>query len=603
MKNKIFILIAIVSSLFLIDNVRAETTEPVSSKYFDIYSSEILNRIETDYFNTALTDFDTKFNEVYSEYKNDYPYYLTIAYCNYSSSCDFQTYIFDSIPKFKWKIYYGNSKLYQLLWNDETGIGNFNYLKAKTKSIKINQATVINNFEFETTVYNQSNLSWDSLVYGYLFNKDGSRFYQSYGYFIYDSNFDILKEDDHALKSSRENVDIKINDTYYQADDVIPSYKEFKNPKPKTPYVNLSMSYTKYNENNVPIQAKITVDWGIKDLSNYSYEWTDINNLDDFKIFFSDEKQDDILVNVNGSYIFRVVDLDGNIVSSATLNLTGLNEELPTIKTDIEQPFNCLIDNQSICKNVAIYSENADYRKYTLQYKFSDSDEWITHNYRNSGQGSIGIYKNSIIFARIISNIDNEVVATTTINISSINEDYISDTPQIKIENYLCVQNLTNPEGTVMLKLLFYDSNKYKVYYSTDDANTFTQINDNELTKERIDIDKIRYKYFNFYEETNLIVKITDMQDNYVTSTSFKFTLSCGTDYDSDLGIYDSELKNTNDIFKNVTIFFNKMKKIMSKFTELIEYLFSGFNSEIKAFLVSTFIIIIVCNLIMRIMK
>ena len=105
MKNKIFILIAIVSSLFLIDNVRAETTEPVSSKYFDIYSSEILNRIETDYFNIALTDFDTKFNETYSEYKNDYPYYLTMAYCNYSNRCDFQTYIFDNIPKFKWKIY------------------------------------------------------------------------------------------------------------------------------------------------------------------------------------------------------------------------------------------------------------------------------------------------------------------------------------------------------------------------------------------------------------------------------------------------------------------------------------------------------------------
>lgn len=246
MKNKIFILITIVSSLFLIDNVKAETTEPVSSKYFDIYSSEILNRIETDYFNTALTDFDTKFNEVYSEYKNDYPYYLTMALCNYSSSCDFQTYIFDNIPKFKWKIYYGNSNLYQLLWNDETGIGNFNYLKAKRKSININQATVINNFEFETTVYNQSNLSWDSLVYGYLFNKDGTRFYQSYGYFIYDSNFDILKEDDHALKSSRENVDIKINDTYYQADDVIPSYKEFKNPKPKTPYVESTFEDVEY---------------------------------------------------------------------------------------------------------------------------------------------------------------------------------------------------------------------------------------------------------------------------------------------------------------------------------------------------------------------
>lgn len=606
MKNKIFILIAIVSSLFLIDNVRAETTEPVSSKYFDIYSSEMLSRIETDYFNTALSDFDNRFNEIYSEYKKDYPYYMVIAQCHYSNNCYFQTYIFDSIPKFKWKTYYGNSKLYQILWNDESGVGNFNY-KTTQQSLYINQSTTnINTLNFGSNVYNQSNVSWSSLVYNFSYNLENNRFYSSYGDFIYDCNFDILKEDDHALKSSRENVDIKINDTYYQADDVIPNYKEYKNPKPKTPYVDLSMSYTKYNENNVPIQAKITVDWGIKDLNNYSYEWTDINNLDDFKIFFSDEKQDDILVNVNGTYIFRVMDLDGNIVSSATFNLTGLNEELPTIKTDIEQPFNCLIDNQSICKNVAIYSENADYRKYTLQYKFSDSDEWITHNYRNSGQGSIGIYKNSIIFARIISNIDNEVVATTTVNISSINEDYISDTPQIKFENYFCTQNqATNhqAEGTVMLKLLFYDSSKYKTYYSTDDANTFTQINDNELTKERLDIDKIRYKYFKFYEETNLIVKITDMQDNYVTSTSFKFTLSCAIDYDPDLGIYDSELKNTNDIFKNVTIFFNKMKKIMSKFTELIEYLFSGFNSEIKAFLVSTFIIIIVCNLIMRIMK
>ena len=355
MKNKIFILIAIVSSLFLIDNVRAETTEPVSSKYFDIYSSEILNRIETDYFNTALTDFDTKFNEAYSEYKNDYPYYMIVANCTSSSSCFFDTYIFDNLPKLKWKTYYAssNSRLYQILWNDETGIGNFNY-KVSNKSIFINQSNTINNFNFGSTVYNQSSYDYSHFAYYFDFNKDGSRFYKSYGYFIYDSNFDILKEDDHALKSSRENVDIKINDTYYQADDVILSYKEFKNPKPKTPYVNLSMSYTKYNENNVPIQAKITVDWGIKDLSNYSYEWTDINNLDDFKIFFSDEKQDDILVNVNGSYIFRVVDLDGNIVSSATLNLTGLNEELPTIKTDIEQPFNCLIDNQSICKNVAI---------------------------------------------------------------------------------------------------------------------------------------------------------------------------------------------------------------------------------------------------------
>lgn len=563
MKNKIFILIAIVSSLFLIDNVKAETTEPVSSKYFDIYSSEILNRIETDYFNTALTVFDTKFNEAYSEYKNDYPYYLTMAYCNYSNSCDFQTYIFDNIPKFKWKIYYGNSNLYQILWNDETGIGNFNYLKAKTKSININQATVINNFEFETTVYNQSNLSWDSLVYGYLFNKDGSRFYQSYGYFIYDSNFDILKEDDHALKSSRENVDIKINDTYYQADDVIPSYNEFKNPKPKKyefndiihddniaqTYFNLDLEQLKSNGYNIELNyavgnytdnvlspyLKITYVDNTYAILSQSFNESPIVHvfMGEFNSCLAPDKEVQTVQLVFPMETTKDVDYKIQLTSNVNFNVSYVyDQEFTQNLTTVD-----LTGKYSLILIPKVVSQNEIFQDFYLNGDLSVRGITDIDNITNASVGDNKVYNGTF---RYLTDFRYTVHALQFVNLDY--EDY------------------PNLEKSVTFDASYFN------YYIVDSKNdTITVINPNTDKKSNIDMSDINFQY-----------QLTNS---------------------------DKDSKTVFGMFKAINEYIKSLNDIFKIFIDQFNFFYTNLNPQVQLAIKTLFIVIVVCSIAIIIRK
>lgn len=526
MKNKILFMIAIVSSLFFINNVKAETTEPVSSKYFDIYSSEMLNRIETDYFNTALSDFDNRFNEIYSEYKKDYPYYMVIAQCHYSNNCYFQTYIFDSIPKFKWKTYYGNSKLYQILWNDETGVGNFNY-KTIQQSLYINQSTTnINTLNFDSNVYNQSNVSWSSLVYNFSYNLDNNRFYSSYGDFIYDSNFDILKEDDHALKSSRENVDIKINDTYYQADDVIPSYKEFKNPKPKTPVAtfnstNFGILTVTESKKNYVTDIKVDIEYSDFDTDKYSYFYSIIDNVDDDinfqEIYSTKNKIFSFHVKKNCYIIQKIVDKSTNeIVHTSTYNITGISFPIPNAKFNHLEDVH--YDNDT--------SKPILYKLYELHFDFFNTDLYeyaYRDNYINStitvkeNNTKIYIWDNYSVPVTVYDKKTGDIVAEYNFSVNGITG---SSTP-IAFYEIVDVPRSCRDSEIIPVKEVYIS---FSFVYTEEFSYQYTIIkNPTDEITDWVDESSLRYNndfYIKLEENSYIITRIINKSTNEIVYTS-----------------------------------------------------------------------------------
>lgn len=401
---------------------------------------------------------------------------------------------------------------------------------------------------------------------------------------------------------SKYNDTLTINDTTYYYGDTIPTYYDYAYT-PKTPQITTSIENTLLDDNNEVLQKKISINWGIKNQSMYKYMFR-TSPTDNWKYFFSEDLTDEILVNKNGSYIFQVTDLDDNYITSTSVTVTEIKEQLPTIKFDDYTGQGCYYNNQQICAILTLYSDDADFSKYTLQYRFLNG-EWITHNYENSAKGQIQIYENTSILARLIRNSDNELIDSASYTITKINNEILVDKPTFKFEKPFC----TNLDGTGIeheigngnykqtLKMTIYglDMTKYRVFISEQNANNFTEITQFEY-EDRVPL--VKYYYFEYYTDTHFFVKITDLNGNYVTGTSYTLHFDC-----NDVNIQLGDINDMNDVFKSVRDFFKKFKDIMLKIKEVIEYFYNSLNSEIKAFILTAFILIIALNLIMRMMK
>lgn len=590
-----FSFLFLIPGLFLID-VKAETTEPVSSKYFDIYSSEMLSRIETDYFNTALSDFDNRFNEIYSEYKKDYPYYMVIAQCHYSNNCYFQTYIFDSIPKFKWKTYYGNSKLYQILWNDESGVGNFNY-KTTQQSLYINQSTTnINTLNFGSNVYNQSNVSWNSLVYNFSYNLENNRFYSSYGDFIYDCNFDILKEDDHALKSSRENVDIKINDTYYQADDVIPSYKEFKNPKPKTPIAtfnstNFGILTVTETKKNYVTDIKVDIEYSDFDTDKYSYFYSIIDNVDDDinfqEIYSTKNKIFSFHVKKNCYIIQKIVDKSTNeIVHTSTYNITGISFPIPNAKFNHLEDVH--YDNDT--------SKPILYKLYELHFDFFNTDLYeyaYRDNYINStitvkeNNTKIYIWDNYNVPVTVYDKKTGDIVAEYNFSVNGITG---SSTP-IAFYEIVDVPRSCGDSEIIPVKEIYIS---FSFVYTEEFSYQYTIIkNPTDKITNWVDESSLRYNndfYFKLEENSYIITRIINKSTNEIVySSTYAIT---GIDQYDDYKCYFGSTYDEN--IAGLQRFLKELVDVRNDFQKLFYAFFNNLPEFVRVGIVAIYVIMLV---------
>lgn len=595
MIRKFCFFIILFSSFFIIDKVSAAQYNAVFN--YDTITINETNKAVLDYF---IESFDSC----------GFDNYVIRVYV-YEGNLDFFSfYLTDNNNVRLSSIFHGNSGDYILYDPLSTS---FYYYESSTFGFRNSN---IYNFanDIKSKCYSSSYISSKKQAYPYahvsdfasLSNFNDIRFDgTNSNTFIYASTipFNLKKE----KISSYSVIDLSIlkngNTDFFQAgidEDLYLSYSDFS--KPKIPTINLNLSYSKYNDNNEPIQAKINVDWAIKDLNSYKYMWKSVND-DNWRYFFSEDVTDEILINRNGSYIFQVNDSDDNYITSASITLTSLIEQLPTLKLDDYTGVGCYYENQQYCKILTLYSENADFSKYTLQYRFSNG-EWITHNYDNSVKGQIKIYENTTLTARLIRNSDNELIDSKSYTITNINTEILTDVPKIKFDKTFC-KNL-DPENfheigqgnfkqTLKMTIYGLDMTKYRVFIAEKNTNNFVEITDFEY-EDRVPL--VKYYYFEYYQDTTFFVKITDLDGNYVTGTAYTLHFTC-----NDISTELDDLNDINDIFDVVKNFFNKFKDIMLKFKEVIEYFYNSLNSEIKAFILTAFILIIVLNLIMRMMK
>lgn len=237
--KKLSIILAIIISFFMIDNVNAKTEEKQSTYYLNIYREFINDGYEN------LDDFDKAFEEFYSSYKTTYPYYM-ISFYDMGSYVYVSYFLFSEKPNFQYLVYNSGSTN-SMIWT-YSSIGTFNAIYEKdtfTISPSTSYSTMVSSFA-NSSPYATTNsyFSWNFLQ-TQSFSSNGYEYYKNKIYFIYDCNFDITKADDNANNSSRTNIDLYIDGYYYQAGDIVPSYKDTLYEEPQR---TIDISSTLKNE-------------------------------------------------------------------------------------------------------------------------------------------------------------------------------------------------------------------------------------------------------------------------------------------------------------------------------------------------------------------
>lgn len=611
MRNKLLIIAIVICSLFIADKVSAANFKyDYNSSEFDILNEhiDIVNNIIkiNDDYNTLNKFF------VISFFRENNNYYLEVGIANGYSNCMLFAPYYNSNIKYG---YFSNINTYTDVTKNlcsYTSVANDEKYKGFTHHYDLNLSNYDNNTlndfysnikkSFENDITSANNLSKQIAINFKFGISSTTDMLKLSSFFVPIFSNSQLK---FAQYYSQYNDTMIINDVNYSYLDDIQTYYDYHDlSKPKTPNITINIENTLLDDNNEVLQKKISINWGLKNQSMYKYMFRDSTAENDtWKYFFTDDITDEILVNKNGSYTFQVTDLDGNYVTGTAVTITGIREQLPTLKLSDYTGQGCYYNNQQICAILTLYSENADFSQYTLQYRFSNG-EWITHNYDNSAKGQIPIYENTTLTARLIRNIDKKLIDSASYTITKINPNITTEKPTFKFDKTFCTNldpnnfhELGNGNYKQTLKMTIYglDMTKYRVFISEGDNHNFTEITQFEY-EDRVPL--VKYYYFEYYTDTYFVVKITDLDGNYVTGTAYTLHFTCN---DVDLKLGDFE--DMNDIFTAVKNFFNKFKDIMIKIKEVIEYFYNSLNGEIKAFILTAFILIIVLNLIMRMMK
>lgn len=342
-----------------------------------------------------------------------------------------------------------------------------------------------------------------SLSSWYTGNKSSVILDNDYNFKIVYADKDIYAKADFTY----ENKDYSSGDVFYQ--------------NKIEPTININIETSKVNDDHEPIQKKITVDYGIYDFDNYKYEYSsyvisDKNNVDGlFWLPYLNSTPFEFYVNNNDTYFFRVIDKNtGEYVTSSSITVSGIVENLPYIVFENLKDDECVLNYYNefyfTCDLVKLYAKNIDYSKYSLQYSY-DKTNWFNHN--NYYSSEIYIRDNTTLYVRIIDLTTNDIVDTLSYTVTHLTFPN-SNLPIIKITTD-CVDNVVG--ASIKVNLYNYDRDKYKLFYKLYDNTDFLETN--------VVLDGNNfYKYFTLSKETVLYIKIVDVDNNYITGTSFTYT-------------------------------------------------------------------------------
>lgn len=465
MKNKILIFLTIIFSFILTDKVSAKT-----------YDTDIIEKLKEYSYNQYLKIHPNKniYNTVILYNNTDNKYYVPIKSSIYN---------IDTFETSAWSINYYQS--HHILVSPNWWILNGLVYYDKEKNIF---STMSTNYQWYTG--NTSSVIMDSPYF----------------------DFEIVYSDKPIKVKTSEpfvykGVTYNYGDVFYQ--------------NKIEPTININIETSKVNDDNEPIQKKIIVDYGIYDFDNYKYEYSsygisDKNSSDGlFWLPYLNSTPFEFYVNNNDTYFFRVTDKNtGDYVTSSSITVAGIVENLPYIVFENLKDDECVLnyynDFYFTCDLVKLYAKNIDYSKYSLQYSY-DKTNWVNHN--NYYSSEIYIRDNTTLYARIIDLITNDIVDTLSYTVTHLTFPN-SNLPIIKITTD-CVDNVVG--ASIKVNLYNYDIDKYKLFYKVYDNTEFLETN--------VVVDGNNfYKYFTLSKETVLYIKIVDVDNNYITGTSFTYT-------------------------------------------------------------------------------
>ncbi len=249
--------------------------------------------------------------------------------------------------------------------------------------------------------------------------------------------------------------------------------------------------------------------------------------------------------------------------------------DLENIDLDLTKPYIFIMgyNQKNLPNSVAYQYKNANDTDNKCFYKFGggeltqescSSDEIKFRNSSYNTSLSLMIYDNN-----------NKILATKTVNLN-----FITGYPRLEFETYYS----SFVKGQILnVKLLDYQEND-TLFYSTDNANW------NQLATQESNS-------LTFFENTPIYFKI--YRNNEVIADSYyyvkigNYSISISED-----NTIDEIKKLTGSSMGTITSFLESIKENTNTISELIKYFYNGLDSNIKAFLIATFTLIIVCSII-----
>ena len=344
-----------------------------------------------------------------------------------------------------------------------------------------------------------------------------------------------------------------------------------------------TISYSVYNvENDLDgsISSKtIKFDFSIEDTTKYIYQYSkDTYNFIDMNDNLSIEART-IKFNVNGFLIVRILDKETNsLVVSASYTVSGITESLPNVSITKLDDTSCTTSINGteyiVCTKLQVSVSHMILTKYRIYYSYDNGETWNS----TAGDGWVEVIDyNCNFIVKVLGRDDNKYINSASYNITTISTDYS------QLGQYISFRGELNNDKTIFnLKTYFYnfDNTNYNYYYSIGDNGNFTEITETY----EVGVSNVYYFSYDFFQYDYILIKITDKEGNYVTSATYTVNVF-------------SDLKNT-DYIKSISNFLNSISDYTNLYKDLFNTGFLELNNDIRSFIVSVFILAILCGIV-----
>lgn len=389
-------------------------------------------------------------------------------------------------------------------------------------------------------------------------------------YYLSNRNIDIIYSTDYTnspnYNTFYKNVYLNNNLLYSNGQSVL---------KPKVPSFG-SMELKNYYTGNDIYSVLMKLPVNNYDADNYSYEYqksTDSEWKDLKTSYVTEDKLFNKLFFENGSYFFRIVDKENNIISTTSMTLSNINETTSYLTFDISTPDFCTIKMKEkdyvTCKYLNIYAHNFVEHSKVGYYSY-DNENW-TIFYSNT---NLVVSDNGVMYFKLVDiNDNNNILSTYTFTIAGIDDNL----PDIGNFGINFISNLSKNKTYTDLSIIFYNVNKKqrKYFYSTDFENW------TEVTDLLVDNDKFSMKYIlRLYANGTIAAKVEDYNGNVlkystITITSITYSPESLLDYVSD---FVDSLKDYSDFFnRSFDLFFNGLPEMVRLFMVVVWIIFLYF--------------------------